>query len=147
MAREDFLLKKEERDCRFVLNASGFTLIEVMIAVWVLGFGILGICFMQVKSLDRVGSAKTQTEAVVCVQSVSDELMMLAMSDANLSIGKHPQDGNPVVRANVDARAAGYETVWEVSDAAQANARSIVVTVSLPGQEIQFVNVKPVSIQ
>jgi hypothetical protein len=73
--------------------------------------------------------------------------MLLPDNDANLAIGNHPQGGSPVVTANVNARAAGYTPVWEVTNADQANALAIVVTVSWADQygthQFNLINVKP----
>lgn len=147
MARNRVCFEKEGGHSRRLNDAPGFTLIEVMIGICILSIGLLAVGRMQIVSLNAVGSARNQTEAVLWAQNVSDELMLLAADDANLVIGDHPQEGNPVVTANVNALAAGYTPAWVVSNGAQANARSIVVTVSwtdrFGGRIVQLVNVKP----
>lgn len=142
-----FFNKKTVKNRR--LHASdGFTLIEMMIGICVLSVGLLAIGTMQVSSLKGVGSARNQTEAIIWAQAVIEELMLLDSSDnANLSIGTHPQEDNPVVTAHVDALAAGYSSAWDVADAAEPNALSIVATVSWSDKSgarmVQLVNVKP----
>lgn len=145
MKREREPMKKAGN--RWTPAADGFTLIELLIGICILSFGLLAVGTMQISSLKGVGSAGNQTEAITWAQSVVDELMLLSTTDANLSIGAHPQSGNTVVAANVNARAAGYTPVWNVANGSQANALSIIVTVSWTdrsgARSVQLVNVKP----
>lgn len=144
---EDAFTEKRAAGNRWVSGAEGFTLIELLIGICILSFGLLAIGTMQISSLKGVGSAGNQTEAVIWAQGVIDELMLLPTTNANLSIGAHPQGGNPPVTANVNALAAGYTPAWDVTNAAQAGALSIVLTVSWTdrsgARSVQLVNVKP----
>jgi type IV pilus assembly protein PilV len=64
---------------------NGFTLIEVMIAIGVLAFGILAIASMQVTAIDGNKNASEITESTALAQDFLEELMCLTYDDASLS--------------------------------------------------------------
>ena len=53
----------------------GFTLIEVMIALFILSVGILGIANMQISSIDANAKARKRTELLVAAQKQIEEIM------------------------------------------------------------------------
>jgi type IV pilus assembly protein PilV len=55
-------------------NAAGFTLIEVMIAVVVLGFGLLGFALLQTMSVRFVQSANYRTQATNLSYELLDQI-------------------------------------------------------------------------
>ena len=54
--------------------ASGFTLLEVMIAVFVLAVGLLGVAGMQMIGLRNNNSAALRTQAVFLAQDIADRM-------------------------------------------------------------------------
>ncbi|ORU90202.1 MAG: hypothetical protein A6F71_04340 [Cycloclasticus sp. symbiont of Poecilosclerida sp. M] len=53
---------------------NGFSLIEVMVAVFVLAIGLLGIAGLQIASLKSNHSAQLRTEAVVHIYGIIDRM-------------------------------------------------------------------------
>lgn len=65
-------------------NAKGFTLIEVMITVFILAVGILGISAMQIRSMNANSSSFSRSSATLIAENVMEELQRLPFDDANL---------------------------------------------------------------
>jgi len=64
---------------------SGFTLIEVMVALGLLAFGILAIASMQEASLLTTGKAYNLTDGTSTAMDKMEDLIGLAYTDANLA--------------------------------------------------------------
>jgi type IV pilus modification protein PilV len=102
---------------------SGFTLVELMIAVFVLSVGILAMMIMQVTSIRTNSSARRLTESAVVASDRIEKLMRVSYQE--VESGK--------------AEAGRYTITWTVSDPDDPikNVRTIDVTVSTieAGQE------------
>ncbi len=100
-------------------SQEGFTLLEVMIAVFVFSIGILATVSMQISSLRGNSLANSNTVAASIASSVIEELRPLAYNDPALASGSHalPQQ---------DRYAVSY-TVQR--DLVIANTLSIQVTI------------------
>jgi prepilin-type N-terminal cleavage/methylation domain-containing protein len=87
----------------------GFTLLEVVAAISVLTFGLLGVASMQTTSMRVNFSADRLTEGTIWAQDKLEELMALPNTDSDLSDGSHgPQT---VFSANNP-----YTLEWDVVD-------------------------------
>jgi type IV pilus modification protein PilV len=64
---------------------AGFTLIEVVVALGILAFGLLGVAAMQLYSLRQGQVGKHTTQAALVAQDRVEELMSLDFSGAELS--------------------------------------------------------------
>lgn len=62
----------------------GFTLIEIMVAITILAFGILALATMQIAAIHGNSSAKEMTEASTIAQNKLDELISLPFDDVQL---------------------------------------------------------------
>jgi type IV pilus assembly protein PilV len=71
-------------------SQAGFTLLEVMIAVFVFSIGILATVSMQISSLQGNSLANSNTVAASIAASVIEELRPLAYNDPVLAPGPHP---------------------------------------------------------
>jgi len=69
---------------------AGFTLIEVMIALFVFAIGILATVSMQISSLHGNSIARSNTDAAAIASSVVEELRTLPFEDLRLSAQAHP---------------------------------------------------------
>jgi type IV pilus assembly protein PilV len=85
---------------RRTYQEKGFTLIEVLIAVVILVFGILAVASMQIVSLDGASSAEDRTQRVTVAVDTMERLMSLSFSQI--------VSGNTTVPA-------GYSTSWVVT--------------------------------
>lgn len=74
-------------------HESGFSLIEVLIAMVILAFGLLAIGGMQIISIRGGYSSNNVTKATVLAQSKMEDLKRLSythtLTDANLNSGVH----------------------------------------------------------
>ncbi len=99
----------------------GFTLIEIMVALAILAFGILAIASMQISSLSGTAAAQKVTEATSIAQDRVERFVSVAYNDADLSTGTHTEANPPV----------GYSVSWSVStNTPITNTKTIVVNVS-----------------
>lgn len=122
-------------------NQRGFTLLEVLVAVSILAFGILAVGSMQVASIRQNGYANQVTEASVLARDRMEKLMGLPYANIGLNAGAH-QDSNPP---------SGYTITWQISDGCPsgcttpANTKLMTVTVANAGlnRNIVLTNIKP----
>ncbi len=76
---------------------SGFTILEVMVALSILAFGILAIASMQTASLSGTNLAGGITEATNAAMDRVEQLISRAYSHADLNSGNH----GPVVQGRI----------------------------------------------
>ena len=87
----------------------GFTLLEVIAAISILTFGLLGVASMQTTSMRTNFTADRLTEGTIWAQDKLEELMALPNTDSDLSDGSHgPQ--------NVFSANNTYTIAWDVVD-------------------------------
>jgi type IV pilus assembly protein PilV len=70
-------------------QSSGFTLIEVMVALSILAFGILAIASSQASSLSGTNFAGTTTAGTTSAMDRMEQLIAKPYSDADLTAGNH----------------------------------------------------------
>ncbi len=113
--------------------AAGLSLIEVLIALLVLGFGLLGLAFLQTMNLRYTQSANQRTQAVNLAGELLDmmrsnrsQLASYAM-EQDMSSVPEPTDG---CETETDLGAANNVERWkcEVREALGADASAKVVT-------------------
>ena len=107
---------------------TGFTLLEVMIAIAILSFGILAIASMQTSSIYGNSVANRLTEGTSWAGNKMEELLTIPDTNAGLSSGHH---GPETVMSGVSR----YEVNWEVIDSVDPSnpledAKLIIVTVT-----------------
>ena len=92
-----------------IRGEKGFTLLEVVVAMSILTFGLLGVASMQTTSMRTNFVADRLTEGTIWAQDKLEELMALPNTDSDLSDGSHgPQT---VFSANNT-----YTLEWDVVD-------------------------------
>jgi len=95
-----------------ILGQSGFSLIEVMIAMVILGIGIFAIVGLQTRNMTHNSNSKKQSEGYTWAMDQVEALLALGYTDANLQ----PQ-GNPAVVGDGYTVAQGpYVVEWDVED-------------------------------
>ncbi len=116
---------------------TGFTLLEVMLAISIFTIGLLAIAAMHVSSIDGNSSSRRLTEAMNYTQEKLEELQTLPFSDDLLKSGDrieaNPPDGytiawnvsndNPVE----DAKLITVTTTWQVGNDEKATQLSAVI--------------------
>ena len=118
-------------------NRAGFTLIELMISLVVLAFGILGFLFLQGRAVQGRVFAREMSRATFVAQSNMEELLSMDFSHALLSAGTHPTAGEgginvpnitPLVRKDSFGN-FNYFTYWKVISV-NADIKTIVMRVT-----------------
>jgi type IV pilus assembly protein PilV len=100
-------------------NQDGFTLIEVLIALTILAFGILAVASMQMGGIRANNFSDTLTEATTLVSDRMEKMMTLNYGDADLDLGAHP----PI--------AVGHHSIsWNVVDGPLAESKRVIITVN-----------------
>jgi type IV pilus assembly protein PilV len=79
------ILKKDNR----ISEESGFTLVEVMMAIAIFSIGILAVWALQHISTKSNTTARNLTIATVCASDQLERLIELPYLDANLTAGTH----------------------------------------------------------
>jgi|GEM_PF-1815148 len=74
-------------------NREGFTLIELMISLVVLAFGILGFLFLQGRAVQGRVFAREMSRATFVAQSKMEELLSMDFDNSQISTGTHPTAG------------------------------------------------------
>ena len=119
----------------------GFTLIEVLVAISILCFGLLGVAVMQVSAIRGNSLASDVTEGSMWASEQLETLMRIASSDYDTAF---LQDTNNNGDAGLDDTGANadnslqrgrYLISWNVSvNSALANTKTVNVIVSWRGQ-------------
>lgn len=112
----------------------GFTLLEVIIAISILTFGLLAVASMQVSSIRGNALAGGVTEGTTWASDKLEKLISLPYTHADLAAGAHTEATPP----------PGYTITWNVADdAPMDNTKTVTVTVRWSQQGTQ----KTVSLQ
>ena len=96
---------------------SGFTILEVMIAISILAIGLLAVFSGQNMAIQGNNRANRLTEAMTLAQDKVEELLALPYDDVDAT-------GSPVNDPG------GYTITWVVDDTVFTNAKLITVTVT-----------------
>jgi len=112
---------------------SGFTLIEVMIAMVVLAVGLLALGTMQIVSIRANAFSSEMTYSTMLAQQQLETLKNLSFSDADLTATTpetpHTLPALPAVKG------ASYTVSWEVTDTT-SDMKTIDLTVQWQSQRL-----------
>lgn len=78
------------RDGSFVERSEGFTLIEVMVAILILSFGVLGLAGLQARSMTAENESFSRGQALMLLQDMTTRL---AANSAGFSGGSYAHAG------------------------------------------------------
>ena len=113
-------------------DISGFTLIETLIAICIIGLGILVFMHSQVSGMNGASSSRVLNHAVSIAQSKINDLLIRRYTDSELSgnsTGKfHDLDGNTTQDQTIDN--IPYNLSWMITDNSPIpNCKEITATV------------------
>jgi type IV pilus assembly protein PilV len=115
------------------IGEKGFTLLEVIVAISILTFGLLAVASMQMTAIRGNYNASNITEATTVAQDRLENLMGLLYSDPLLDPGNYLSDPNP-------PSPPGYTITYVVLDTPpnpMTNTRLIAVTVKWQDKGVQ----------
>ena len=131
-------VQKESRS-----NDRGYTLIEILIAVSILSFGILTVATMQIAAMSANSKAGLSTSQVVSAQDKLEELIALPYDDHRLEAAGNPPGTDTDGNTHQETTSEGYTVRWDVIDNDPiSNAKHITVTVTGQGGETRVVSIK-----
>ncbi|MEW6669607.1 MAG: prepilin-type N-terminal cleavage/methylation domain-containing protein [Thermodesulfobacteriota bacterium] len=100
---------------------AGFTLLEVIIAISILTFGLLAVASMQASSIRGNALAGGVTESSTWALDRIERLAALSYTSASLSSGTHTDTSPP----------AGFTVTWTVTDNSPfTDVKTLLLTVS-----------------
>jgi type IV pilus assembly protein PilV len=120
-----------EQKKRRPIGEKGFTLLEVIVAISILTFGLLAVASMQMTAIRGNYNASNITEATTVAQDRLENLMGLLYSDPLLDPGNDLSDPAP-------PSPSGYTITYDVlNNNPMANTRLIAVTVKWQDKGVQ----------
>ena len=110
-------------------NQSGFTLLEVLIAISILTVGLLGVAQMQIMGIRGNYFSGNTTTVLTLAEEKMEDLLGRSYSDTDLTSGNHPDPDNPI---DETGQAGGiYSRMWTVIDNTPiADTKTVTVNVS-----------------
>ncbi len=135
---------------RSIPPGKGFTLIEIVIAMVILGLATAGLVHMQISSSSTLTDSRYLTTAVTLAQDKMEELKTLAGNHPDLAdtnpgnngalkqvtdplLADHAEDSLITEAANtyaaLDMRLAAYKRFWNVSDNTPCAGRKTVAVI------------------
>ena len=100
-------------------RASGFTLVEVLIALMILAFGMLAMTMGQLASLKTVRQSRSNTTAMYLAQQQMETFHMMPGADvvALITAPGYPADpANPIDPDPADDNTVTFNRRWFVTD-------------------------------
>jgi type IV pilus assembly protein PilV len=110
---------------RLLHDQTGFTLIEVLIAMALLSFGLLSVASMQVVAIRVNTSSQRLTLATTLVQDKVEELMALPFTHADLVDTTPVETFQSYTTTNSPP---GYTLTWQVDVNAAGDGKTVIVT-------------------
>lgn len=117
---------------------SGYTLIEVLIAIAIFSIGIMAMGALQASSLMQTGDIGRKTEALSILEQQADTLKAMPFGDDDLEENDHSQassDGRYDIHWRVEDLAA-EEIPWEAAGTTATVFKSITVAVTRSGGDM-----------
>ena len=110
-------------------SVHGFTLLEVMIALAILGFGLLVIAASQLHAMRGARSGRHTTRAAVIAQAQMENLQRRSWADIAATAWTAPVAVDDVVAAPTGSVEQRYLVAWRITDLVVGETRSIDVRV------------------
>ncbi len=121
------------------VHQRGATLVEVLIAVFILAVGLLGVAALQASALRNSGSALERSQAVIQTYSILDAMrannaggVMIARNGGyNMAIDTAPAGGNALAVADRNAWLASLQATLGASARGSINCAVSVCTITV----------------
>ena len=127
--------KKRGTEIRAMQNDTGFTIIEVVIAISILAVGLLGVAAMQTSAIQVNSAAGQMTARMNWAQDKMEELKAMPFSDPWLEDTGSPTVPDSADNPHQEPISDEYTVSWNVTDDTPVlNTKQIVVTVTGKGK-------------
>jgi type IV pilus assembly protein PilV len=110
------------------VNAAGFTLLEVLVAIMILTFGLLAVGSMQISAIRGNFMSGNTSMAVTLAGEKMEDLLNTDYSHADLKAGKHGPES--ISKTGADDEGGLYRRSWTVTDRSSPVRKDLVVTVT-----------------
>jgi len=112
-------------------QGSGFTLVEIMIALSLLGIGLLSLAVMQLAAMNFNARGRHMTKAAAVAEERMEILMRTRWSDAALAptAWTTPVVVNESVQGATTSTEQAYNVSWQIANVDPGRTRSIDVRV------------------
>ena len=111
-------------------NAAGFTLLEIVIAMGVLAFGLLGLAAMQLYSLSQGRQGRHTARASVVAQDRLEELQYIPFTSITAGSWSTVRTVNETVTGNATYTEVAYLVEQRVSNLTGGKTKAIDVRVT-----------------
>ena len=108
---------------------SGFTLIEIMIALSLLGIGLLSLAAMQLTAMQYGSRGRHLTKAAAVAEAKMEELTRKTWVNIAPTTWTAPVTVNEVIQGPVNQTEQAYQVSWRIADVDAGRTRSIDVRV------------------
>ncbi len=110
-------------------SSTGFTLLEVLVAISILTIGLLAVASMQISAISGNNLGNELTEATFLAQDQMEALKSADINSASLAVGSYNDPNNPIDETG--ANGGHFLRSWIVANNT-AFSRAVSVTVSWP---------------
>jgi prepilin-type N-terminal cleavage/methylation domain-containing protein len=116
-------------------RSGGFTLVEVMIVIGILSFGLLALSAMQIKAMHGSDRGRHATNAAAIAENKMEQLQRDPWTTIAVTGGFIPDPVNPVVQNNTQldggtSSERAYSVSYQITDVEANYTRAIDVRVS-----------------
>ena len=108
---------------------SGFTLVEIMIALSLLAIGLLSLAAMQLTAMQYGSRGRHLTKAAAVAETRMEMLMRSRWTDLAPTAWTTPVVTNEVIQGAANQTEQAYATSWQIADVDAGHTRSIDVRV------------------
>ena len=109
---------------------AGFTMLEVMIAMLILAFGVLGAAAAQLTAMDYARKSRSLTQALYLAERQIEAFQAMPAADVAAQAGTPNDPGNPIDPTPGDEDLTTYNRSWQIQiDTPEADVMTISVRV------------------